>query len=158
MKSIRDKKQKGSRNWNKMQLKTAKAYVRLDGLKRDFIEQTTTQLCRDNNIAVEDLTNAKIKMSDKRRRRLIQIAPSGKFVDKLAWKCQKYGTEFTKVDPSYTSKTCSNCGTVNHNLTLKDRTFVCPECGSVLDRDINAAVNIAAKGVCYPFHKLKVVA
>jgi putative transposase len=151
LKSIRDKKQKGSKNYEKMKLKVEKADQRLEGLKRNFIKQTTTKLCRDNNIAIEDLTNAKIKMSNKKRRRNMQIAPLTRFNKELQWKCQKFGTQFVAVNPAYTSMTCSHCGVIHKKLTLNDRVFKCDACGYIEDRDINAAINIAARGACCPF-------
>ena len=142
LKSIRDKKIKGSNNWIKIKNKIVKSYERFENLKKDFIEQTTTRLCKNNNIAIEDLTNSKIKMSNKNRRRLIQINPLNRFTEKLKWKCKKFGTEFYRVNPAYTSQTCSCCGKIKSNLTLKDRVFKC-SCGNIIDRDINAAINIA---------------
>jgi len=146
LKSLRDKKNKNSNNWNKLNNKVKLAYERFENLKKDFIEQTTTRLCRYNNIAIEDLTNAKIKMSNKNRRRLIQINPLSRFTDTLKWKCKKFGTDLYEVNPVYTSQTCSFCGN-RIKLTLKDRVFKC-SCGFEMDRDINAAINIAAKSVC----------
>ena len=145
LKSVRDKKVKNSNNWNKVNNKIIKAYERFENLKKDFIEQTTTKLCKSNNIVIEDLTNAKIKMSNKNRRRLMQINPLNRFADKLEWKCKKFGTEFYKVNPAYTSQICSCCGQLL-NLTLKDRIINC-SCGNTMNRDINAAINIAAKAI-----------
>ena len=99
-----------------------------------------------NNIAIEDLTNAKIKMSNKNRRRLQMINPLTRFTNILKWKCQKFGTDLYEVNPAYTSQTCSCCGN-RIELTLKDRIFKC-SCGNIMDRDINAAINIAAKAIC----------
>ena len=146
LKSLRDKKIKNSNNWNKLNNKIRIAYERFENLKKNFIEQTTTRLCRHNNIAIEDLTNAKIKMSNKNRRRLLQINPLSRFTNALKWKCKKFGTDLFEVNPAYTSQTCSCCGQLM-NLTLKDRNCKC-SCGNVIDRDINAAINIAAKSVC----------
>lgn len=146
LKSIRDKKVKNSNNWHKVNSKLIKAYERFENLKKDFIEQTTTRLCMHNNVAIEDLTNAKIKMSNRNRRRLMQINPLNRFTDKLEWKCKKFGTDFYKINPAYTSQICSECGQLM-NLTLKDRICNC-SCGNVMDRDINAAINIVAKTVC----------
>lgn len=145
LKSLKDKKVKNSKNYNKLILKIDKAYEKIEFLKRDFIEQTTTRLCRYSNIAVENLTNAKIKKSNKNRRRLLQIAPLNRFVETLKWKCKKFGTEFYEVNPAYTSQTCSCCGQLM-NLKLKDRICNC-SCGNKMDRDINAAINIAAKTI-----------
>ncbi len=146
LKSLRDKKIKGSNNYNKLNNKIKLAYERFENLKKNFIEQTTTRLCRHNNIAIEDLTNAKIKMSNKNRRRLIQISPLSRFIETLKWKCKKFGTDLFEVNPAYTSQICSCCGQLM-NLTLKDRNCKC-SCGNVMDRDVNAAINIAAKSIC----------
>ena len=146
LKSLRDKKIKNSNNYNKLDNKVILAYERFENLKRDFIEQTTTRLCRHNNVAIEDLTNAKIKMSNKNRRRLQMINPLTRFTDTLKWKCKKFGTDLHEVNPAYTSQTCSCCGS-RIELTLKDRILKC-SCGNIMDRDVNAAINIAAKATC----------
>ena len=84
-------------------------------------------------------------MSNKNRRRLIQINPLSKFTDTLKWKCKKFGADLFEVNPAYTSQTCSCCNQLM-NLTLKDRNCKC-SCGNTMDRDINAARNIAAKAI-----------
>ena len=147
LKSKLSKKTKGSNNYQKLKEKLDKAYFRLENLKKDFIEQTTTQLAIENNIAIEDLTSAKILMSNKNRRRLRIIAPLDRFITALEWKCKKFGRIFIKVNPAYTSMDCSRCGKRNLELALKDRTYKC-SCGLELDRDINAACNIVARGFC----------
>jgi len=57
------------------------------------------------------------------------------------------GRQLIKVNPKDTSKTCSNCGYVNHELKLSDRVFKCPVCGFEIDRDLNAAINIMKRGI-----------
>lgn len=75
------------------------------------------------------------------------IAPKSVFDIKLKWKCKKNGSYFIKIDPNFTSKTCSNCGYIFEELTLKDRIFNCPCCGQSIDRDVNATINIKNRGV-----------
>ena len=147
LKSKLSKKNKDSNNYQRLKEKLDKAYFRLENLKKDFIEQATTQLARKNNIAIEDLTNAKILMSNKNRRRLRIIAPLDRFITALEWKCKKFNRDFIKVNPAYTSMDCSRCGKRNIELTLEDRVYKC-SCGLELDRDINAACNIVARGFC----------
>jgi len=147
LKSKLSKKNKGSNNHQRLKEKVDKAYFRLENLKKNFIEQTTTELARENNIAIEDLINAKILMSNKNRRRLRIIAPLDRFITTLEWKCKKFNRDFIKVNPAYTSMDCSQCGKRNLKLTLKDRIYKC-SCGLELDRDINAACNIVARGFC----------
>jgi putative transposase len=65
----------------------------------------------------------------------------------LFYKAEWNNKEVVHIDRFFpSSKTCQHCGYINHNLTLKDRTWKCPECGEVLDRDVNAAINIFNEG------------
>ena len=66
----------------------------------------------------------------------------------LCYKSKKY----IEVNPAYTSKTCATCGQVCDTLTLADRTYRCTSCGSEMDRDINAAVNIRNLGILQILH------
>ena len=66
----------------------------------------------------------------------------------LEYKSKWYGRELVFVDRWFpSSKTCCVCGWKNDNLTLKDREFVCEECGNIIDRDMNAAINIKKEGI-----------
>ena len=136
--SILDKKNKHSKNWGKLNKKIQKAYDKLENLKKAFIEKETTRLSKDNSIAVENIT--KDIRSKKFICRQSYIAPRRRFIDKLKWKCEKFGSYFIEVNPAYTTQKCCRCGKI-HNLNLKDRIMDC-ECGNYLDRDINAAINI----------------
>ena len=70
----------------------------------------------------------------------------GSFYSMLEYKCEWNNRQFVKIDRFFpSSKTCSKCGWINNNLTLKDRTWTC-KCGEVLDRDFNAATNILNEG------------
>lgn len=138
LQSILDKKVKHSKNWEKLYTKFQKAYDRLKNLKKNFIEQETTLLCKNNSIAIENV--GELIRSKKFIRRQNVISPRGRFIDKLKWKCEKFGSYFIEVNPEYTSQRCCMCGKI-HKLTLKDRIMKC-ECGNILDRDINAAINI----------------
>lgn len=143
LQSIMDKKQKYSNNYYKIYNKFQKAYQRFENLKRDFIEKKTTELCKKNNIAIEDTTG--FITSKKFMRRQNMVSPHTRFTKKLEWKCEKFGSYFIKVDPAYTSQTCYKCGQL-HNLALRDRIMIC-DCGNILDRDINAAINIKNRAI-----------
>ena len=71
----------------------------------------------------------------------------GEFVGKLEYVARKYGVTVHKIDRFYpSSKTCE-CGYVNKELKLSDREWVCPDCGKVNNRDLNAAENILRRGI-----------
>jgi len=71
-----------------------------------------------------------------------------KFVELLKYKSNWYGRELVQIDKFFpSSKTCSNCGNIKKDLTLKDREYVCSCCGLVIDRDYNAALNILREGL-----------
>ena len=71
----------------------------------------------------------------------------------IQYKCEWYGKTFVQVDATYTSQTCNECGCINNRLGydhygwLKVRSWQCPDCGIIHDRDINAAINIKNKGL-----------
>lgn len=66
------------------------------------------------------------------------------FIRQMKYKCEWNGIEFVQADRFYpSSKTCSRCGCIKSDLRLSDRTYVCIECGLVIDRDYNAAVNLS---------------
>jgi putative transposase len=148
LQKVRDKKIFNSNNYNKIRKKINNAYERMKNIKRNFVEQKTTELCKNYNIAIENLTNHKIKHLYKKWRRNQQIAPLYMFEEKLGWKCKKFGSTFYKTEPNNTSRMCSNCGSIKENLTLNDRIYYCEKCGLTIDRDVNAAINIAHKAIC----------
>lgn len=141
LQSIKDKKKKGSKNREKILLKLQKAYIRFENLKKDFIEKETTKLSKKYHISVEKTSNLDRFIFIRRNR---MIAPKQTFLHKLEFKCNKYGSYYTEVDSYYTSKICSKCGQI-HDIKLKDKVVIC-DCGLVLDRDINAAINIRKRG------------
>lgn len=148
LQSIMDKKVKGSNNHKKVKAKLDKAFARMTNVKNDFIEQLTTQLCRQYHIVIEDINISNFfKAKKKFILRNNTVAPKCKFDIKLKWKCQKFGSYFIKVEPQYTSKICSNCGYIFEELNLQNRIFNCPCCGYCIDRDINAAINIKNRGM-----------
>lgn len=70
------------------------------------------------------------------------------FINMLTYKCDWYNKHLVKVDRFFPStKTCNVCGYINQDLTLKDRNWICPNCNTNLDRDINAAINILNEGL-----------
>lgn len=137
------RKQKGSKNRNKARLKVARCHQTIADQRQDFQHQLSSRLVRENQaLAVESL-NVDGMVKNPSLARAISDAGWGTFLGMLAYKCQEAGKPLLKIgvfEPS--SKTCSVCGYKNQNLTLKDREWTCPDCGTTHDRDLNAATNI----------------
>lgn len=114
-------------------------------MRKDFLHKLSSELInRYDTICLEDL-NVKGMMQNHHLAKSIQSASWNMFVQMLTYKADFKGKNVIKIgrfEPS--SKTCSNCGYVNSDLTLSDREWVCPHCGTHHDRDINAAINIKA--------------
>ena len=105
------------------------------------------QLISENQtIVIEDL-NVKGMLKNHRLAGSIQEMSFNRFKDILRYKCKWYDRELVEVSRWFpSSKLCSSCGYKNTQLTLKDREWVCPECGKKHDRDLNAAINIRNEG------------
>jgi len=123
--------------------KLAKLHERVANQRRDFLHKESFKLVSENQtICIEDL-NVKGMLKNHRLAKSISGVGWSMFTRMLECKCEWYGVNLLKIgrfEPS--SKTCSNCGMVNKELTLKDREWTCNGCGTHHDRDINAAVNI----------------
>jgi len=137
------RKRKGSHNRNKARAKVARAHARVADARRDFHHQLSTALIRDNQaVAVEDL--AVKALGRTRMAKSVHDAGWSAFVAMLEYKSRLYGREFHRIgrfEP--TSQTCCQCGTKGGRKPLHVRTWRCGKCGAWLDRDINAAVNVA---------------
>lgn len=111
--------------------------------RKDFLHKVSSELIRENqSIAIETLQVVNMLRNHKLAQ-AISDAGWSMFVDMLEYKAAWYGKNVLKIgtfEPS--SKTCSICGSINKELTLQEREWTCKSCGSVLDRDSNAAINI----------------
>jgi putative transposase len=133
------RKQKGSRNRDKV----ARAHAKVADARRDFHHQLSTVLIRENQaVAVEDL--AVKALGRTRLAKSVHDAGWSSFVAMLEYKARLYGREFHQIGRFIpTSQTCSLCGMKHGPKPLHVRAWRCPSCGVWLDRDINAAVNVA---------------
>lgn len=102
-----------------------------------------------STLVVEDLKNVKLgsKFSKKFNNKLQRWSYS-KVLDRLSMKCEEEGINFIRVNPAYTSQTCSKCGSV-HKKSRIGLFFKCIDCGYKLDADHNAAINILHRGISY---------
>jgi putative transposase len=140
--------QRGSANRAKAKAKVARAHRKVRDARADFLHRTTTGLVRGYDlIAIEDLA-VKNMVRNRRVARAISDCGWGEFRRQLEYKCQRAGRRLVVIDRWYpSSKKCSACGFVLAELPLNVRTWRCPSCRVLHDRDLNAAKNILAAGL-----------
>jgi putative transposase len=139
----RTKKDSGGRK--KAAARLGKMHARITALRNNLLHNITTALARGYTfITIEDLNVAGM-LQLRALARHVSDAAFGQFRRQLEYKGPWYGTEVVVADRWFpSSKTCSRCGTINANLRLADRVFDCGACALVIDRDVNAAVNLAS--------------
>nr|WP_133995527.1 RNA-guided endonuclease TnpB family protein [Streptomyces sp. 846.5] len=137
------RKAKGSSNRDKARLKVARQHARVADARREFHHQLSTKVIRENQaVAVEDL--AVKGLARTRMAKSVHDAGWSAFVTMLEYKAIKMGRTFKRIgrfEP--TSQVCSQCGVKDGRKPLNVREWTCGACGAVLDRDVNAAVNVA---------------
>ena len=135
----------GSNRWRKARYRAERIHTRVAAQRRDHLHKLTSRLVTEFDvIGIEDLAVANM-LRNRRLSRHIAGASWAELRRQLEYKSAHAGVPLVVVDrwtPS--SKTCSGCGAVRTKLALSERTFVCTACGLVLDRDHNAASNLAA--------------
>lgn len=142
------KKKKGSNNRDKARRKVARLHARIADTRRDFQHQASTKLIRENQVICLETLNVKGMLQNHKLAKAISDVGWSEFVRQLEYKATWYGRTIVKIDRWYpSSKTCSACLHVLEELTLDMRSWVCPECGTCHDRDINAAQSILAAGL-----------
>ena len=141
------RRSKGSGRWHRQRLKVARLHAQIADSRRDFLAKLTTDLVRRfDGIGIEDLS-VRGMMGDRNMARSISDLGMHAFRQMLTYKCAWYGRELKVADRFFpSSKRCSSCGFVAEELPLAVRSWTCPKCGAVHDRDENAAKNILAAG------------
>ena len=120
-------------------------HKRLTDIRNDYLHQTTAEIVKTkpSRIVMEDL-NVKGMMKNKHLSEAIAKQKFFEFKRQIRYKAEMLGIEFLEADRFYaSSKICSHCGHIKKDLKLSDRIHICPECGAKLDRDLNAAINLA---------------
>lgn len=147
------KKQKGSARRVKAKRKVARLHAKVADARRDFLHKLSTRLINENQvIAIESLAVSNMQ-KNRCLAKSISDASWSEFVRQLKYKAQWYGRTLIGIDRWYpSSKRCSDCGHTVSKLSLSVREWVCPECGTIHDRDINAARNVLAAGLAVSAH------
>jgi putative transposase len=138
------RKKKGSKNRNKARLKVAKLHEKIANQRKDFLHKVSTQLIHENQVVVIEDLRVKNMMQNRKLAKAISEVSWFEFRRMLEYKAKWYGRELIIAPSNYaSSQLCSNCG--NKSSQTKDlgcRTYICPVCGMVMDRDINASKNL----------------
>ena len=144
---VLSRKTRGSNRRAKARAKVARIHARVANQRADAIHKTTTWLAGTySDVSIEDL-NAAGMVKNHRLSKAVSDAAFGEFRRQLEYKTAKTGAALHIVDRWYpSSKTCSACGRVKAKLPLNERTYRCEHCGLVMDRDLNAAININVAG------------
>jgi len=141
------RKVKGSNNRNKAKMIVAKTHRKIRDQRNDFLHKASRNIVNNyDKIYVEDL-NVKGMTKNHSLAKSVMDASWSSFLSKLGYKAEEAGVLVRKIPMFYpSSKTCSVCGYINADLKLDDRQWICPECKSELDRDLNASINILQVG------------
>ncbi|GHU29382.1 transposase [Spirochaetia bacterium] len=141
------RKTKGSRNWEKLRVRIARLHERVANIRRELQERESLRLVKEYDVVViEDLSIKGMSRSLKLGKSVMDVG-WGTFVGMLKYKALWHDKMVLVADKWYpSSKTCHVCGWIKEDLTLRDREWVCPECGTEHDRDENAARNLRGYG------------
>jgi len=132
-------------NIKKLEKKIRLIHRKINGIRNNHIHQATNKIVKikPSKVVMETL-NIKGMMKNKHLSKAIQQQKLYEFKKQMKYKCEFNGIQFIEVDRWYpSSKTCSECGYIKKRLSLSERTYICEECGIIIDRDYNAAINLS---------------
>lgn len=133
-----------TKNIERLEDRLRKMYARLTNIRNNYNHQCTHKLVSllPSRVVMENL-NVKGMMKNKHLSKAIGEQCFYEIIRQMKYKCEWNNIPFYQVDRFYpSSKTCSCCGHIKKDLKLSDRTYICSECGFVIDRDFNAAINL----------------
>jgi putative transposase len=140
--------QKGSKNRNKQRIKVAKLHEKVSNQRKDFLHKLSKQITNAVDVVcIEDLNMKGMSQALNFGKSVLDNG-FGQFVSMLDYKLREQDKQLVKIDKWFpSSKMCSECGEVKDSLLLSERTYHCNACGTTLDRDYNASINIKNEGM-----------
>lgn len=142
------KKKLGSSNRAKARQKVARLHAKISDCRMDNLHRLSRKIVNENQVICVESLKVKNMLRNRNLAKSISDAGWGEFVRQLEYKSERAGRQLAAIDQWYpSSKRCSDCGHILSSLPLQVRTWECPSCSSVNDRDLNAAINIKAAGL-----------
>src|SRR5690554_5129935 len=145
---VLSRRKKSGSNWKKQKFRLAKLHEKVSNQRKDFLHKESRRVAEAwDAVAVEDL-NMKVMSQTLSLGKATMDNGNGMFRALLAYKLADRGKQLVRIDKWFpSSKLCRACGTINTELTLRDRIWLCDGCGITHHRDVNAAGNIRAEGI-----------
>ena len=142
------KMEKSSKNCAEKKLKIAKLHEHIKNQRKDFQHKVSSRIVNENQVIISEDLNVKGMLKNHKLAKSIQDASFGSFCNMIQYKAEHKHRVYLKIDRFYpSSKLCHKCGFKYTGLKLEERFWCCPECGTYLDRDENAAINILNEGL-----------
>lgn len=139
---------KGSNNYKKQKLKVALVHEKIKNQRKDFQHKWSRKIVNENQVIISEDLNVRGMLKNHKLAKSIQDASFSSFCNMISYKANEQQRQYVKISTFYpSSKLCHCCGYKNTTLTLADREWICPNCGTFLDRDENAAINILQEGL-----------
>lgn len=138
-------RKKGSNSRIKQREKLAKLHHKIKNQRNDFLHKESHKLVKNYDVIVLEDLRIKNMVKNHHLAKSISDAAWAKFTEYLSYKAESAGKKVVFVNPRNTSQSCSSCGEIVKK-GLSVRTHICPYCGLILDRDVNAAINILRLG------------
>ncbi|EAW36529.1 probable transposase [Lyngbya sp. PCC 8106] len=136
------KKVKGSKNWEKFQRSVQKLHHRVANLRKDYLHKMTTYIAKNHSVVVIEDLNISGMMANHKLAASIGDLGLHEARRQLQYKCERYGTKLVIADRFFpSSQLCSNCGN-KQAMPLSERVYNCKNCGTQIDRDWNASLNL----------------
>jgi putative transposase len=143
MQRVVSRREKGSANRGKAVRQLARAHLRITNLRKNALHQVTSRLTKTKSAVVLEDLNVSGMVQNHPLAQAIMDAGFYEFRRQMVYKGQWYGCQVILADPFYpSSKRCSQCGQIKVGLGLSERVYICDHCGLMIDRDLNAALNL----------------
>ncbi len=142
------RKTKGSKRYEKQRIKVAKVYEKISNCRNDFLHKLSNIITNENQVIIMETLSSKEVQQNRQLSKSVSDVSWYEFGRQLEYKSKWKGRTFHKIDKWFpSSQICNSCGYNDGKHTLDIREWTCPNCGKMLDRDINASINILKQGL-----------